>query len=164
MAVGSFAFTSATVNRSADVSVVADSDASAALRLQAQTGASETADGQIALDGVSDLNGGGDAYVTPDGSFVFGDPSAPSSTYCFSMTNQLSESRDFGVSLSNVAPSDGDIIMTFYDDTGAEIGSADKSTDASGMTLAAGAVAYCVVEIITGSDTTSVGADITITA
>jgi len=47
------------------------------------------------VDGLSNLNGGGDAYATPDGTFVFGDSASPSTTYAFSMTNQLASSRAF---------------------------------------------------------------------
>jgi len=56
----------------------------------------------------SNLNGGGDAYATPDGTFVFGDSASPSTTYAFSMTNQLASSRAFDVAINNLAPSGAD--------------------------------------------------------
>jgi len=51
----------------ADVSVVTDDDATAALMFTAQTGTSISGDGQLVVDGLSDLSGGGDAFVTPTG-------------------------------------------------------------------------------------------------
>jgi len=103
-AFGSLAYTEATVNRSANVSVVTDDDANAALLFDAQLGTSINADGQLVVDGLSNLNGGGDAYATPDGTFVFGDSASPSTTYAFSMTNQLASSRAFDVAINNLAP------------------------------------------------------------
>jgi len=52
-AFGSLAYTEATVNRSADVSVVTDDDATAALMFTAQTGTSISGDGQLVVDGLS---------------------------------------------------------------------------------------------------------------
>jgi len=122
------------VNRSADVSVVTDDDATAALMFTAQTGTSISGDGQLVVDGLSDLSGGGDAFVTPDGTFVFGDHAAPSTTFAFSMTNQLASSRTFDVAINNLAPSGADLVMTFYASDGTEMSVADSSTDATGIT------------------------------
>jgi len=161
-AFGSLAYTEATVNRSADVSVVTDDDATAALMFTAQTGTSISGDGQLVVDGLSDLSGGGDAFVTPDGTFVFGDHAAPSTTFAFSMTNQLASSRTFDVAISNIAPSAADLVLTFYASDGTEMSVADSSTDATGITLAAGAVAYCVLEVVTDVDDTNITGDIQI--
>ncbi|WP_154018583.1 hypothetical protein [Halorubrum lacusprofundi] len=163
-AFGSLAYTEATVNRSANVSVVTDDDANAALLFDAQLGTSINADGQLVVDGLSNLNGGGDAYATPDGTFVFGDSASPSTTYAFSMTNQLASSRAFDVAINNLAPSGADLVMTFYDGTGSQIGQADSATDATGMTLSAGSAAYCVLEVVTDVDTTAITGDIVISA
>jgi len=47
------------------------------------------------------------------------------------MTNQLASSRAFDVAINNLAPSSGaDLVMTFYDGTGSQIGQADSATDA----------------------------------
>lgn len=161
-AFGSLAYTEATVNRSANVSVVTDDDANAALLFDAQLGTSINADGQLVVDGLSNLNGGGDAYATPDGTFVFGDSASPSTTYAFSMTNQLASSRAFDVAINNLAPSGADLVMTFYASDGTEMSVADSSTDATGITLAAGAVAYCVLKVVTDVDDTNITGDIQI--
>jgi len=150
------------VNRSADVSVVTDDDATAALMFTAQTGTSISGDGQLVVDGLSDLSGGGDVRRHPDGTFVFGDHAAPSTTFAFSMTNQLASSRTFDVAINNLAPSGADLVMTFYASDGTEMSVADSSTDATGITLAAGAVAYCVLKVVTDVDDTNITGDIQI--
>jgi len=52
--------------------------------------------------------------------------------------------------------------MTFYASDGTEMSVADSSTDATGITLAAGAVAYCVLKVVTDVDDTNITGDIQI--
>lgn len=162
--VGSLAFTQATVTRDLDVQVVTDDSADAALRFQSNDGTTITTDGQLAINGISEKNGGGDAYLTPNGDFTFGDHSSPSTKNAFTMTNQLTAERSFDVSIGNLASQDVDFIIKFYDDTGAELGSVNGDTDLTGMALTAGQTVYGVIEIQTGPDDSSVAGDVTISA
>lgn len=162
--IGSLAFTQATVERDLDVQVVSDNSADAALRFQASEGTTVTEDGQLVVNGVSDGNNSTDKYLTPDGEFTFGDGSAPSTNPAFSMTNQLSESRAFDVSISGLDASDTDIAITFYDDTGAELGTADKSNDATGISVSSGQIVYAVITITTGTDDSNLSGTVTVSA
>lgn len=162
--IGSLAFTQASVERDLDVQVVSDSSADAALRFQASEGTTVTEDGQIVVNGVADGNNSTDKYLTPDGEFTFGDDSAPATTPAFSMTNQLSESRSFDVSVSGLDAANTDISIAFYDDTGSELGTADKSSDATGISVSSGQIVYAVVTITTGSDDSDLTGTVTISA
>lgn len=160
--VGSLAFTQATVERDLDVQVVTDDSADAALRFQSSDGTTITQDGQLAINGISDHENGGDAYLTPNGSFTFGDHASPSTEYAFTMTNQLTESRDFDIVISNLGAADTDFTITLYDETGTELGVVDSQTDLTAMPLPSGSVAYGVIEIETGADDSDVTGDVTI--
>lgn len=160
--VGSLAFTQATVQRDLDVQVVTDDSADAALRFQSSDGTTITADGQLAINGISEHENGGDAYLTPNGDFTFGDASSPSTANAFTMTNQLTSERTFDFAIANLGGTDVDLVITLYDDTGAELGKVDSANDLTGLSLASGASAYGVIEIQTGADDSAISGDVTI--
>ena len=160
--VGSLAFTQATVQRDLDVQVVTDDSADAALRFQSSDGTTITEDGQLAINGISEHENGGDAYLTPNGDFTFGDHTSPSTANAFTMTNQLTSERTFDFVINGLSATDTDFIITLYDDTGTELGKVDSANDLSGISLASGASAYGVIEIQTGTDETAISGDVTI--
>ena len=162
--VGSLAFTQATVERDLDVQVVTDDSADAALRFQSNDGTTITADGQLAINGISDHENGGDAFLTPNGEFTFGDVSSPSTSNAFTMTNQLTSERTFDISISNLESTDIDFVITFYDDSATELGQVNGETDLTDMALTSGETAYGVIEIHTGPDDSNVTGDVTISA
>ena len=160
--VGSLAFTQASVERDLDVQVVTDDSADAALRFESSDGTTITEDGQLTINGISDHEGGGDAYLTPNGDFTFGDHSSPSTANAFTMTNQLASERTFDFVISGLTETDTDFIITLYDDTGSELGVADSETDLTDMSLASGDSAYGVIEIQTGGSDSSITGDVTV--
>lgn len=162
--VGSLAFTQATVERNLDVQVVTDDSADAALRFQSSDGTTITEDGQLAINGISEHENGGDAYLTPNGEFTFGDASSPSTDNAFTMTNQLTSERTFDISISNLTSTDVDFVIKLFDEMGAELGQVNGETDLSGMALSSGQVVYGVIEIHTGPDDSNVTGDVTISA
>ncbi|WP_088901384.1 hypothetical protein [Halorubrum lacusprofundi] len=119
-AVGSLAYTEATVQRNVDVRVEADDNAQAALRLQAGPAGGSEVDqttGQLVVTGEAD-----GVHVTPDGEFIFGDDADPANVYAFSMTNNLAVYREFAVTTAT-DKTDTAVGIDFYDSAGNLLGS-----------------------------------------
>ena len=146
---GAVAFTSASVSRNVNVGVSADSNAIVGLIAGSTNAATEQSNGALVID---TSNGSNDLNV--EATFTYGDPSNPSNSYLFSLTNNDSESRDF--SLSYV---DGSGVVSFevFNSTGTSEGVVDGSTTLETLTISSGGTRYFVMTV----DTTGVSSGAT---
>jgi hypothetical protein len=155
------AYTTATVSREMDISVVADDSTDALIQFTPgpAEGSRINSNDQLIIDGAATGSDSNDKNVTPDGSFTFGDPSNPSSKYSFSVTNQLNKDRSLTFK-TNTAVSTGDVTLEFFASDGTSKGTLSLSNGSGSVSfdLTSGSTTYVVVTI----DTTGATSDDTI--
>jgi len=169
--IGTAAFTSATVTRGSSVGVSADDGAVIGLTAGNVAGVSDTGD-KLNVD----LGNGNGLNI--ESSFDYGDSSAPSSTYAFSMTNNADSELDFTVNYINVDPDAADktsnLKFKFYNSDGTALTESSSSTEVviteegGGQTfsLSSAQTVYVVITVDTTGLTSSddLSGDIEITA
>lgn len=138
------AFTSAELNRSSTVNVVADD--SGALTLSPGTvGTTAT----IASNGELQLNASPSASgLNVEGTYVFGDNANPATDYMFTMTNTTANDKSVTVGYNVTGDAQGSTgAMTFniYDGSGNNVATVTDSSDAS-FTASSGTQYYVVLE------------------
>lgn len=155
------AFTSAEMTRTANVDVVADNNGIITLT------PGSTSAVQLNGSGALEINAAGNASgLNVEGTFTYGDKTAPTTTNAFSMTNADSQQRTFEVAANNFATDNaGAVTYTVYDDAGTKIATVDSATNAS-IQLAAGETVHVVLETDTTGLTKSadLSHDLVITA
>ncbi|QLC34831.1 hypothetical protein EFA46_011245 (plasmid) [Halarchaeum sp. CBA1220] len=156
-AVGASAFTTASVDRTSTMDVVADDAGLIALSPgNASTDLVRTgSDGQLTIDFAnSDASG-----VNGDSTFSIGDGTTSPPTYAFNVTNNGASSHDFtlGYAMATDPDSNADnLTFTVYDSTGTQVATATESSDTSPFTVSAGETHYVTVSVdTTGVDNSS---------
>jgi hypothetical protein len=145
-AIGSVAYTEATVDRSVTAEVAADDSAIIGLTAGTPSAIYKNNDGQLEIDTtVSDASG-----LNTDGEFVYGDSDDPTGTPGFSITNNDADPHDLTVSLSNMTePASSSFEIELYEDDGTDIGTVDSSTDQTYQGWTSSETIYAVVVIDT---------------
>jgi hypothetical protein len=156
--VGAAAFTSATVDRDATISVAADDNGIIGLSPGSSSMVSLT-EGELTIDATTTDSDG----INTDASVEVGDPANPSSTYAFALTNNAGSAKDLSLSYTlddSSTDTDGSDNLQFavYDSTGSEVSGSGGYTFAEGgsyeITDASSAETYYVVLTIdTGQGT-----------
>jgi hypothetical protein len=159
--IGSVAFTTANVSRDVSVDIVAD-DAGPIAFAAGATNAVTLTNGLLTIDtNTANANG-----LNGNGTFNYGDNSAPSTTFAFSMTNNGGGSRDFTFGLGNFTLGGSSAItLSLYDGTDTLIGDVTTSTDQT-TTLTAGSTLYAVITFDTSglTKTDNMNGDLTVDA
>lgn len=173
-ALASSAYSSASLERDATVSVTTDDDALISL-IDGHPGSGlveQTSDGTIEID----FRRGGASGVTERALFEFGDTATPASNHAFRIVNRGPGARDLTVSFALAGSDEGDaaqnVLFRFYHDAGSD-GSIDttrttseEDVDSTIPSVAPGDTVYVVVTV----DTRNLGAgadlsgDLSITA
>jgi len=157
-AMASTAFTTATVDRDANIGVQSDEGAVVQLAPGNVGAASVNASGALNVDAGS-ANG-----LNPAGSFTFGDAANPTATYAFNVTNAANDGNQHSYTVSySQSAGTGTVGFQFFDDTGAALDTADNANDAT-FSLNNGETAFVVVTIDTDADLTDISGTLTITA
>lgn len=172
VAMGSAAFTSGSVDRTATVSVVGDDAAATGLAPGGGTGSGVVqydANNKLTIDFAqmsanADGVNGDAAYTVGDGN---GDHENDTSTYAFNVTNNDDSAHTYSLSysFSGSPPANSAVTFSVYDSNGNNIATASDSSSGS-FDLAGSETAYIVVEV----DSTdavkgdSLSGDVTITA
>ncbi|WP_226479673.1 hypothetical protein [Natrinema amylolyticum] len=145
VAVGSAAFTSGTVDRTANVNVVGDSAAVTGLAPGSASAVYTGTNGELQIDFSNYTNAEG---VNGNATYTIGDSNAANETYAFNVTNNDDVSHDYTLSYDydNSVPTNSSVSFSTYDNTGA--GPTDP------ITLSAGETAYVVTTVNT-TDATS---------
>ncbi|QLG29870.1 hypothetical protein HUG10_19870 (plasmid) [Halorarum halophilum] len=150
------AYTSGSVERSANVNVVNDDTGLIAL----QDGTSgdlvfQNATGALAID----FTAGGAGGANTAAHYELGDPANANTSYAFNLTNLDAESHDFTVAYSGSDGQDTDANIEFqvYDSTGTLVDTAnEEGTSASLSGVASGETLYVVIVVDThGLDSTA---------
>jgi hypothetical protein len=153
-AVGTSAFTSATVERQSNVDVV--TDGSGLIGLEDGTSGpliSQNSTGALAIDLTNASGSGANVHAN----FEFGDPSDPTNSSAFNITNNDGEQHEFSLEYTDIQSTASDSpYLTFevYDSTGSKIATIQDS-GSDQFTLDAGETLHVVMIIDTGSDDTA---------
>jgi len=125
-AIGSVAYTEASVDRSVTGEVAADDSAIIGLTAGSPSAIYKNNDGQLEIDTtVSDASG-----LNTDGKFDYGDSDDPTGTPGFSITNNDGNPHDLTVSLTDMTePASSSFKIDLYQNDGTNIGTVDSSTD-----------------------------------
>lgn len=155
VAVSASAFTSATVERSAQIGV--ETDASGLIGLSPDTDATMvTTDGtgQLSID----MTNGGTTGVNVNSEFIVGDTSDPVNVSAFSVTNNDDTARNFTFTYS-LDTDDGqttkNVVFEVYDDTKASQGTFDEETGTTTITGVGGGAVHYVVLTVNTTDSTA---------
>jgi hypothetical protein len=169
--VGAAAFTSATITRDSTVGVSADNSALVGLEPGGVNGVAETNDElEIKLGAGNGLN--------IESTFTFGNPSSPSGTYAFAMTNNGNNPQEYTVDYTQAnsftdSDSDSNLKFKFYKSDGTALTGTNSNDvviteDGSGQSfsLTSAQTVYVVISVDTQGLTSSddLSGDIEITA
>lgn len=171
MAIGTTAFTSATVDRSATADIVADDDGLVALQDNATSNlVYQKTNGELAVD----FTKGGATGINNNAKFVIGDSSGKSATvknHAFNVTNQDTEQHSFTFDYTSVTADDGNSqnnlkFTIFYDDASdtetaindTKVVSEDSTTKS--LTLASAETVYVVITADTNGSGINTGDDL----
>lgn len=147
--IGSVAYTTASVDRSVTSTVAADS--AAVIGLQAGgAGAVTENGGQLEVDtkaaSGSGLNSGGE--------FTYGEPTSPSSTSAFSITNNDDTTHDLTVSLTGMTlPGSSSFTIQLFQSDSTSIGTVSDGTPVTKSGWDPGNTIYAVIVIDTSGTT-----------
>jgi hypothetical protein len=146
---GATAFTSATVDRNANIDVVADSNGLLALtdgnsgNLVFQDASTE----QLGIDFTSGTAAGANVNAT----FELGDPAGPTASNAFNVENRDDEQHQINVAYTGASTNGEDNLnISVYDDTGAFLDSATEEGTTASFTAPAGNTFYVVLTVDTG--------------
>jgi len=168
VAMGSAAFTSGSVDRTATVDVVGDDQAFTGLQAGDSVVVQQSNGGQLSIDFSQASNANG---INGDANYTIGDKTGDfensTGSYAFNITNNDGSAHDYTLSyaFTGSQSSNSTVTFTVYDSTDTQIASASDSTDGS-FSLAAGETAYVVMEVDSTGATKSndLDGDVTITA
>lgn len=145
---GASAFTSSELTRSATIGVEADNNAIISLS-PGTVGDAVTIDGNDQLS--IDATPGSASGVNVGAKFSYGNDTAPTSSYAFSITNSDSQTRDYNVAYQNVQNLQGQsgaANFTIYDSAGNQVDSVTPGSDAT-FTANSGETHYVVLKLDT---------------
>lgn len=168
VAMGSAAFTSGSVDRTATVDVVGDDQAFTGLQAGDSVVVQQSDGGQLSIDFSQAANADG---INGDANYTIGDKTGDfeneTGSYAFNITNNDGSAHDYTLSyaFTGSQSSSSSVTFTVYDSTDTQIASASDSNDGS-FSLAAGETAYVVMEVDSTGATESndLDGDVTITA
>ncbi|ERH01105.1 MAG: hypothetical protein J07HN6_02737 [Halonotius sp. J07HN6] len=149
VSIGASAFTAATVERSANVDVVADNEGLLALT-DGNSGNLVSQDGSTEQLGI-DLESGTAAGANPNATFELGNPTGPTTSNAFTIKNQDNEQHQINVEYTG-ATTNGEDNLKFeiYDSTGASVGTVTEEGTAASFKAPADKTFYTVVTVDTG--------------
>ena len=168
VALGSAAFTSGSVDRTATVDVVSDDQAYTGLQAGDSVIVSQSTGGQLSIDFSQAANANG---INGDANYTVGNKTGDfensTGSYAFNITNNDGSAHDYTLSyaFTGSPSSSSTVTFTAYNSTDAQIATASDSSDGS-FSLAAGETAYVVMEVNSTGATQSndLTGDLTITA
>lgn len=142
--IGAVAYTTASADRDVTIEIAADDQALIGLS-PGPTNAVEITDSVLTIDTATGDSDG----LNPDGNFVYGDGSTPTTEYAFSLTNNDSEQRTFTLGLEDFTfGGDAQLTISLYEDDGTLVGDITPADDQS-VTLDAATTAYAVLDVTT---------------
>jgi len=149
VSVGASAFTAATVERSANVDVVADNNGLLALT-DGNSGNLVSQDGSTEQLGI-DLESGTADGANPNATFELGNPAAPTTSNAFTIENQDAEQHQINVKYTG-ADTNGEDNLKFeiYDSTNTSVGTVTEEGTTASFTAPATDTFYTVVTVDTG--------------
>jgi len=149
VSVGASAFTAATVERSANVDVVADNNGLLALT-DGNSGNLVSQDGSTEQLGI-DLESGTADGANPNATFELGNPAAPTTSNAFTIENQDAEQHQINVKYTG-ADTNGEDNLKFeiYDSTNTSVGTVTEEGTTASFTAPAADTFYTVVTVDTG--------------
>jgi hypothetical protein len=152
-AVGTSAFTSATVERQSNVDVV--TDGSGLIGLEDGTSGpliSQNSTGALAIDLTNASASGANVHAR----YEFGDPNDPTNSSAFNITNNDGEEHTFDLEYTGAnadGSSDADLTFKVYDDAGTTLNTFNATDSGTvSIDLAAGETAHVVMIIDTEAD------------
>ena len=149
VSIGASAFTAATVERSANVDVVADSEGLLALT-DGDSGNLVSQDGSTEQLGI-DLESGTAAGANPNATFELGNPAAPTTSNAFTIENQDAEQHQINVEYTGAdTNSEDNLVFEIYDSTGTSVGTVTEEGTTASFTAPATDTFYTVVTVDTG--------------
>lgn len=151
---GTSAFTTAEIERQANIDVVADDQGLLALT-DGNSGdlVFQNSDEQLEID----LTAGTADGANTDARFVLGDEDSPSTAQAFTVTNNDAESHDITVEYSEHDSNDAsNLQFEFYDSSDTLVGTADEEGNAATLSASADETFYVIVVIDTGDGATDV--------
>ncbi len=149
VSIGASAFTAATVERSANVDVVADSEGLLALT-DGDSGNLVSQDGSTEQLGI-DLESGTAAGANPNATFELGNPAAPTTSNAFTIENQDAEQHQINVEYTGAdTNSEDNLLFEIYDSTGTSVGTVTEEGTTASFTAPATDTFYTVVTVDTG--------------
>ena len=149
VSIGASAFTAATVERSANVDVVADNNGLLALT-DGNSGNLVSQDGSTEQLGI-DLESGTADGANPNATFELGNPAAPTTSNAFTIENQDAEQHQINVKYTG-ADTNGEDNLKFeiYDSTNTSVGTVTEEGTTASFTAPAADTFYTVVTVDTG--------------
>ena len=149
VSIGASAFTAATVERSANVDVVADNNGLLALT-DGDSGNLVSQDGSTEQLGI-DLESGTAAGANPNATFELGNPAAPTTSNAFTIENQDAEQHQINVEYTGAdTNSEDNLLFEIYDSTGTSVGTVTEEGTTASFTAPATDTFYTVVTVDTG--------------
>ena len=149
VSIGASAFTAATVDRSANVDVVADNNVLLALT-DGNSGNLVSQDGSTEQLGI-DLGSGTAAGANPNATFELGNPAAPTTSNAFTIENQDAEQHQINVKYTGAdTNSEDNLVFEIYDSTGTSVGTVTEEGTTASFTAPAADTFYTVVTVDTG--------------
>lgn len=149
VSIGASAFTAATVERSANVDVVADNEGLLALT-DGDSGNLVSQDGSTEQLGI-DLESGTAAGANPNATFELGNPAAPTTSNAFTIENQDAEQHQINVEYTGAdTNSEDNLLFEIYDSTGTSVGTVTEEGTTASFTAPATDTFYTVVTVDTG--------------
>lgn len=159
--VGSAAFTSAQLDRSANVDVVNDANGLLGLEATPNSGTvTENASGALQIDFATNNATG----VNPSATFSVGDAADPVNSYAFTLTNRDTAARDVTLAYAAAAPGNSAITFRVFRDDGTTEAATIRNDGSATVSVSAGETLYVVVELDTDSDADDLSGTLTISA
>jgi hypothetical protein len=154
-ALASSAFTAASIDRSADIDVVADQDGLLALTDGTSGPLVYYANEQLAID----FEQGTATGANVDAQFVLGDTADPTAEYAFSVTNNDAEAHDVVVEYATTVADDNadhNVRFVVFDGEGTQVADVSEETGALTVSTTAAETLYVVVVVDTGHGVSTV--------
>jgi hypothetical protein len=146
-AIGSVAYTQATVERTITTEIAKDSNAIIGLSPGTTSGVYEDAStGRLKID----LDEANSAGLNSEGVFTYGDTTDPTTTYAFNITNNDTNDHNFTVSLKNISGWNFKIFL--FDNGGTKIGEV-RPDNAVTYQISASNTIYAIIQIDTSGKT-----------
>lgn len=149
---GASAYTSATVDRSADMNVVSDANGLIGLQDGTTSLVHQNASNELSIDFARH----GATGVNTNANFTIGNLSAPTTTYAFTVSNNAGNSHTFNVSYDGFHSSGTSDNLRFriYDSSGNFVQELNESATNADISVASSSTYYVVMVVNTGDGIT----------